>query len=159
MGLLHASILSFLPEVDLSLVCEGNGKVVRFAEKMFKGIRFVDNINKLADIKLDAVYITTPIPSHFYITQFIYSHGIAKNIFIEKTLASNYHEALNLSYLAQSSGGINMVGYMNRFAVTFQKGKELFGQGAIGQPISFEAHALSSDFISIKEGTSPREAS
>ena len=156
MGLLHASILSFLPEVHISVICDGNGKVVRFAEKMFKGTQFVDNVNKLVDVKLDAVYITTPIPSHFPIAQFIYSNGIANNLFIEKTLATTYDEASSLSRLAQSSHGINMVGYMNRFAVTFQKGKELLEQGVIGQPISFEAHAISSDFVSVKKGTSPK---
>ena len=156
MGLLHASILSFLPDVHLSVICEGNAKIVRFAKKMFNGTQFVDSIDKLADLKLDAIYITTPIPSHFSIAEFIYAKQITANLFIEKTLALNYDDAINLSHLAESSNGVNMVGYMNRFAVTFLKSKELLEQEIIGHIVSFEAHSLSSDFASVKKGTSPR---
>ena len=156
MGLLHASVLSFLPEVHLSVICEGNAKIVRFAKKMFNGTQFIDSVDKLADLKLDAIYVTTPIPSHFPIAQVIYSNRITSNLFIEKTLALNYDDAVNLSHLAESSKGVNMVGYMNRFAVTFRKGKELLEQGNIGYVVAFEAHCLSSDFVSVKKGTSPR---
>lgn len=156
MGLLHASILGFFPEVHLSIVCEGNGKIVRFAKNMFRETKFVDSVDKLTGLKLEAVYITTPIPSHFPIAQFIYENKITANLFIEKTLAETYDEAVELNRLAEGSNGINMVGYMNRFAVTFKKSKELLEQGVIGQAVSFEAYALSSDFVSVKKGTLPR---
>lgn len=156
MGLLHASILSFMPDIHLAAVCEGNGKVVRFAKNMFGQTLFVDSLGKLAGQKLDAVYITTPIPSHFAIAQFLYSENITANIFVEKTLTSNYEESVKLINLAKQSNGVNMVGYMNRFAVTFKKCKELLDQRTIGKIVAFEAHALSSDFIAIKKGTPPR---
>jgi len=46
-----------------------------------------------------------------------------------------------------------MVGYMKRFAVTFNKAKELLGQGAIGSIYSFEAHAYSSDFFGLNNSS------
>jgi len=44
-----------------------------------------------------------------------------------------------------------MVGYMARFAVTFQKARELVKTDAIGDVVSFKGYAYSSDFISIPE--------
>ena len=55
--------------------------------------------------------------------------------------------------MAQNSGGLNMVGYMKRFGVTFQKVRELLSQDAIGQLSSFGAHAYSSDFYGAKESS------
>lgn len=95
---------------------------------------------------IDAVYITTPIPSHFSVAQAVFANGIARNIFIEKTLASSYDKAHELCELARDSGGTNMVGYMKRSAVTFGKAKELLDEGILGQLHSFDAYAYSSDF-------------
>jgi len=107
----------------------------------------VDDLAKFFDLDLDAVYITTPIPSHFLVTRTIYSNGIARNVFVEKTLASSYNEAKELCELARSFEGTNMVGYMKRFAVTFMKTKDLLDQEALGEAISFDAYAYSSDFF------------
>jgi predicted dehydrogenase len=114
----------------------------------------VDDVEKLADLELDAVYVTTPIPSHFPIAKTIYLKNIAHNLFVEKTLATNYHEAQELCSLADRSGGVNMVGYLRRFYVTFRKAKELLSQGVMGEISSFEAYAYSSDFCEVKQGTS-----
>jgi predicted dehydrogenase len=114
MGILHASILSALPEVKLTAVCEKSGLIRRFLKKMFKNILILDGAEKLSNIDLDAVYVTTPIPSHFPIIKFIYANGISNNVFVEKTLASNFNEANEICNLTRKFGGVNMVGYMRR---------------------------------------------
>jgi predicted dehydrogenase len=119
-------------------------------KKVFKNSRVVDDLRKLSDLNLDAVYVTTPIPSHFNVVKTIYTNGIARNLFVEKTLASSYDEAKELCELAHGYGGVNMVGYMRRFAVTFMKAKDLLAQDAIGELTYFNAHAYSSDFLESK---------
>ena len=147
MGLLHASILNVLPNVQLAALCDKGVIVRRFLKKIFKGIRIVDDLEKLSDLGLDAVYVTTPIASHFLVARTIYLTKIARNLFVEKTLASSYDKAKELCALAHRYGDTNMVGYVRRFAVTFKKAEDLLAQDAIGELISFKAYAYSSDFL------------
>lgn len=147
MGLLHASILNTLPNVELTALCEKSTLIRKMCKKLFKDLHVVADIENLSDLGLDVVYVTTPIPSHFVVTKNIYSNKIAQNVFIEKPLAKNYDESSNLCKLAKSFGGFNMVGYMKRFAVTFRKAKDLLDNQILGDLASFDAYAYSSDFF------------
>ena len=153
MGMLHAGILSVLPRVQLVAVCEKSGLVRRFLKNLFKDVSVVGDVGQLKGFSLDAVCVTTPIASHFAIVKDVYDLGVASNVFVEKPLASNYDEAEELCGLARRLGGVNMVGYMRRFSVTFKKAKELLNQGVIGEPASFSAYAYSSDFFGIDKNS------
>lgn len=147
MGILHASILNTLPNVELTALCDKSSLIRKVCKKLFKGLHLEADLENLSDLELDIVYVTTPIPSHFAVAQSIYQNKIAQNVFIEKPLAKNFDESRNLCQLAASSSGINMVGYMKRFAVTFRKAKDLLDNFVLGDLISFDAHAYSSDFF------------
>jgi predicted dehydrogenase len=149
MGLLHASVLSVLPDVQLAAVCEKNSMTRRLVKKIFRNIPLVEDVKEFLDIDLDAVYVTTPIPSHYSVAKIVCKERLARHLFVEKTLASNYSESKELCELVNHSGGTNMVGYLRRFMVTFIKARELLAQNAIGEPTSFVASAFSSDFYGI----------
>lgn len=146
MGLLHASLLSAMPNVQLAALCEKSWLIRRLAKSTLKKVLVADKLDGLASLSLDAVYVTTPIPSHYSIVKQIYARGIAPNVFVEKTLSSNYAQSEDLCRMANHSKGCTMVGYMKRFSVTFRKAKELLDQGTIGSLLSFDAYAYSSDF-------------
>lgn len=151
MGLLHASILSAMPEVRLVALCERNTLKSAFAGKLLHGR--VETVTRLKDLRrfdLDAVYVTTAIPTHHDIVRSMYLDYAVSNIFVEKTLASTYEEANDLSRIAMSHRGADMVGYQRRYSATFVKGRELLRAGMIGQPSSFRAYAYSSDFVDMK---------
>lgn len=156
MGILHSCILNVLPQVELSVLCEKSGLTRRLMKKVFNGVRLVDDVGKLADSDLDAVYVTTPIPSHYAVVKTLCSLNVARNLFVEKTLAASYEEAKELCELANHLGGVNMVGYLRRFYVTFRKAKDLLSEGAVGRISSFKAYAYSSDFLGLSSeaGTS-----
>jgi predicted dehydrogenase len=160
MGLLHASILNVLHNVELKALCDKSALILRFSKKVFAGagVDITSDLEKLSDLDLDLVYVTTPIFSHSVIAKNVYSSGIARNLFVEKTLASSYDEAKELCELAHRFGGINMVGYMKRFAVVFRKAKDLLAQEILGDVFSFEAYAYSSDFLA-RAGSSKASAS
>jgi predicted dehydrogenase len=158
MGLLHASILNTLPNVELTALCDKSSLIRKFCKKMIDKVRVVDDVEKLSDLDLDVAYVTTPIPSHFIVMDTLYSRKIARNVFIEKTLASSPNEAKKLCELAQSFGDLNMVGYMKRFAVTFRKAKDLLNRDVLGDVVSFDAYAYSSDFFG-SEKSSEKSAS
>jgi predicted dehydrogenase len=151
MGLLHACTLNVLPNVKLAALCDKSTIIRKICGKLFRGVQLTGDVEELSDLDLDAVYITTPIPSHSVIAKAVYFNKIARNVFVEKTLASNYRDAEELCKLAERAGGINMVGYMKRFAVTFKKAKDLLDRKVLGELVSFNAYAYSSDFAEAKE--------
>ena len=151
MGLLHASLLSVLPNVKLVALCDKSTLMNRLFRKMFStsGVQVVNNFEKLSRLHVDGVYVTTPISSHSFIIKSLYEKEITRNIFVEKTLASNYQQAKELYEISKKVGGINSVGYMKRFSVIFNKAKELLSQGNMGELHSFKAYAYSSDFLGL----------
>jgi predicted dehydrogenase len=149
MGILHSCILNVLPHVELSALCEKSSMTRRLLKKVFNGVLMVDDVRKLADFAPDAVYVTTPIPSHYPVVKTLYSTNVARNVFVEKTLAASHDEAKELCELANHSGGINMVGYLRRFYVTFRKARDMLSEGVIGELSSFRAYAYSSDFLGV----------
>ncbi len=149
MGILHASLLNILPYVQLVALCEKKPLVRKFSRKILKGINVIGDVGELANLALDAVYVTTPPSAHFSVIKTVYSERIANNVFVEKPLASNCAESEELCNLAKNKG-INMVGYDRRFAVTFRKAKEIFDEAVLGKPIFFEGYAYSSDLLGVK---------
>lgn len=149
MGILHSSILHTMPNVEVVALCDKSFFLRKFVSKMFKKAQVVNDIMELDNSNLDSIYVTTPIPVHFPIIKTIYMNKMARNVFVEKTLAASYEQSKELCSLANDSGGVNMVGYMKRFAVSFQKAKEILAQGTLGEIKSFEAFAYSSDFFDI----------
>jgi predicted dehydrogenase len=157
MGLLHASLLNVFPEAKLVAVCEKSALMNRIFKRVFSAteIQIVNGLERLSDLDLDAVYVTTPISSHSPIIKDLYAKEITHNIFVEKTLALNYNQSKELCEIAKKVGGITMVGYMKRFSVVFGKAKELLSQGSLGKVQRFKAYAYSSDFLGLtKESTS-----
>jgi predicted dehydrogenase len=151
MGLLHASLLNTFEDVQLVALCDKSALMTRVCRSIFSSNKVVvtKDLERLGELGLDAVYITTPISSHFFIAKDLYAKGIVRNIFTEKTLASNYDQAKEMCELARKIGGKTMVGYMKRFSVVFGKAKELLAQGQLGEPYSFSAYAYSSDFMGL----------
>lgn len=152
MGLVHTCVLSVLPGVQVAALCEKNRLIRRFSKKVFKGVEIVNDVEEFSGLNLDAVYVTTPIPSHFSVAKTLLSKKIARNLFVEKTLAQSYEESKQLSDLAQSGEGVNMVGYLRRFYVTFNKARDLLLDDTIGNVRSFKAYAYSSDFLNTERG-------
>jgi len=161
MGLVHASMLKVLPNVELVALCEKSSLLRRFLKKAFRSVPVVSDLEELSKFGLDAVYVTTPIPYHFQVAQTIYKEKIAENVFVEKTLAANFDEAEQLCRLSEKANGVNMVGYLRRFYVTFAKAKSLLSENAIGHVSSFKAYAFSSDSLGIpsSEGQGTRSVS
>jgi len=153
MGLLHSCILKTLPRVGIVAVCDRSLIIRRIATKIFKDAQVTNDVSKMVDLNLDAIYVTTPLPSHFSVVKTIYSNNIARHLFVEKTLASNFNEAKELFRSAKSVDGVNMVGYMKRYAVTFRKAKELLDKRVLGDLKSFSAYAYSSDFAEKSKGS------
>jgi predicted dehydrogenase len=146
MGWLHASLLSVLPNARLVALCEKSGVTRKIAKKVFRLTPVVKEIDDFSDFDLDVVYVTTSTGSHFDVAKKVYEQNLARHVFVEKPLTSAFSKSRELCELAELRKGVNMVGYLRRFMVTFIKAKELLMQGVIGEPLSFSLGAYSSDF-------------
>jgi len=93
------------------------------------------------------------IPAHFPIVNDLYSKISVSNVFVEKTLASSWNNADQLCALSEKNRGVNMVGYMKRFSVTFSKAKSLLEENILGELDSFRGSAYSSDFANINQAS------
>src|SRR3990170_4778275 len=123
MGLLHASLLNVMPNVQLVALCDKSWLIRKLAKSTLDEPLVTDKLSDMSDLGLDAVYVTTPIPSHYYVVKEVFENNIARNLFVEKPLASSSAQSEELCNLSQNSNGVGMVGYMKRFSVTFGKAK------------------------------------
>ncbi len=153
MGIMHACLLNTFPNVKVSGLCDKSRLMRTIAKRTFNDALVTDKIENFVDLDLNAIFVLTPIPSHYPIIKEIYSKGLAKNVFVEKTLTSSYSKSEELFTLCQNQSGINMVGYMKRFGVTFNQAKTLLDRKYLGELISFDAYAFSSDFADVPKGS------
>ena len=151
MGLLHTSILNVLPNVELAAICEKSSLTRKIVKKVIPNVPILEDVSDFKGLDLDAVYVTTPISSHYAVAKTVYQQQIARHLFIEKPLSSNYRQSKELCDFASNVKGVNMVGYLRRFYVTFNKAKELLDQNAIGEPQSFMINAFSADFCGVHD--------
>jgi len=158
MGIMHACLLNVLPNVKVSALCDKSRLMRIIAKRAFRDALITDSLEEFVDLSLDAIYVLTPIPSHYPIVKKIYVEDLAKHVFVEKTLSSNYPQSEELNLLSQKHFSVNMVGYMKRFGVTFNQAKTLLDEQVLGELISFDAYAFSSDFADVPEGSALSEA-
>jgi len=153
MGLVHASILNTMPNVEIAGICDKSYLLLRLIKKLFKKARAVNDVEKLAELDINSVYVTTPIPGHYPVIKTLFLKEITENVFVEKTLTSDIDKSEELCNLVQDLNGISMVGYMKRFAVTFAEAKRKLDQGVLGKIRTFDSYAYSSDFSRVKYGS------
>lgn len=143
MGLLHASLLNTISDVQVTTICEKSSLIRKFGG----GIVDIQMVGSIAEIKdVDFVYVTTPPQSHYEIIKQLYLQGIC-NIFCEKPLTMNSGYSRDVVKLAGIYEGVNMVGYNRRFSVTFRKAKQILDSGMLGELLRFESYAYSADFV------------
>jgi predicted dehydrogenase len=153
MGIMHACLLNTFPNVDVAALCDKSRLIRIVAKRAMPNTTVTDELEDFSKLSLDAIFVLTPIPSHYPILKEIYVKGLAPNIFVEKTLSATYNKSQQLCDLSQKNGGVNMVGYMKRFAVTFNQAKTLLRQEVLGDLTSFDAYGFSADFSEVPEGS------
>jgi predicted dehydrogenase len=157
MGMLHASLLNVLPEVELCAVAEPHPLVRRFARRVLPGVRFHADLRRLLEREApDAVFVTTPTGLHAPLCEAVLRAGCA--LFVEKPLAADSASCREIVRLAEESPVPTMVGYSKRFAPTYQLARRRLRERAIGPPTSFEGSVLVSQIFSRAEGWRYRRA-
>jgi UDP-2-acetamido-3-amino-2,3-dideoxy-glucuronate N-acetyltransferase len=115
----------------LALVCDANPLVEQELQRQYGGTRFCAQFEAvLADAAVGAVALATPAVTHYSMCRAALEAG--KDVFVEKPLALEAAQGLQLVELAESRGRLLMVGHLLRYHPAVLKLQDLLNQGALG---------------------------
>src|SRR5690554_3258164 len=137
----HARGLLTMPEVEMVAVVSKTGeKAQEFAHRY--GIRnaLTDITPLLSSNDLDAVIISTPNSYHApYALEFLKN---GKDIFLEKPMAMNAEEGLQITVMANKHRQLVMVGHMWRFDTDTRYIKETVDSGILGKIFKTKGYGI-----------------
>ena len=113
-------------------VCESDpARLQVFAELYPEAKAFGLLEDAIADPGVDAVVLATPAEAHHKMA--LVALGGGKDVFVEKPLALEWEEGLEMVEAARRYGRILMVGHLLRYHPAIVKIQELLTQGSIGR--------------------------
>ena len=116
---------------DLCCICDADERRLRPVASRYPSARATTNVDELLDDpSIDAVYLATPVSTHYELTRRALEGG--KHVLIEKPLATTIEEAEELAELAERQRRTLMVGHTFVFSPPVRKVKELIDGGGIG---------------------------
>ena len=131
MGAHHARVYSELPEAQLVAIADADE--ARLADVRWgDGVRAYQDYGKmLAEETLDAVSIAVPTRLHVDVALACIERGVP--LLVEKPLAADLDECLQLKEAAERAGVAMMVGHIERFNPVVLAAREWIRQGKLGQ--------------------------
>lgn len=125
------------------VVSRDRAKGERYAEHVW-----TDLVEALADPRIDAVYVATPV--YLHAPQTIAALRAGKHVLCEKPVAMNYTEAQQMVSVAQETGRTLGVAYYRRMYPKLQRARRLLAEGVIGRPVL--AEISSHDWFNDEDG-------
>lgn len=134
MGNMYARLVNENPESELISLCEidstrNNELINRYQVPVYE-----DEMKMMDQEKLDAVLITTPDHLHFHPA--IIAAEKKLHMMIEKPLALNLNEALQMRSLIDDSGSVGMMAHVFRWYAPFVLAKSALSSQEFGQPLA-----------------------
>ena len=112
-------------------MCDSDAERLRPVAARYPAARPTTDVNNLFDdASIDAVYISTPVSTHYELVKRALDSG--KHVLVEKPLATTVEQAEALAALAAAKGLTLMVGHTFVFSPPVRKVKELIDSGVIG---------------------------
>ena len=128
----HLPILSKIPKVEIAGAAEVNkNRLNTVSEKFGLTNTFSDYKEMIKNIELNAVIIASPTNTHREIAVDVLNSGL--DVLIEKPIALNFTEAVQIEKAAQKNNRKAMVAMNMRFRPDAMLLKSLIGSGAIGK--------------------------
>jgi UDP-N-acetylglucosamine 3-dehydrogenase len=132
----HVRVLSELGA--LAAVCDIDRTRAEFHARKY-GIKGYGDLDEmLRSEALDGVTIATPASTHFAVASRMLQAGI--NTFVEKPMTSSVREGEELVEIAEKTGKVLTVGFIERFNPAISELKKITREGVLGSPILFEYH-------------------
>ncbi len=116
---------------DLCWICDTDARRLQPVAARYPSARTTTNVDDiLDDPAIDAIYLATPVSTHYDLTRRALEGG--KHVLIEKPLATTIDQAEELAELAEKQRRTLMVGHTFVFSPPVRKVKELIDAGGIG---------------------------
>lgn len=116
----------------LVAICDTNDAQEQLVSEKYSGVEFTSDYTSLLHRSdIDAVVIATPAATHYAFAKQALEH--AKDVFVEKPLALNVSQGMELVRLAQERQRILMVGHLLRYHPAVEQLKRLIDSGALGR--------------------------
>lgn len=147
MGIVHASILNALHEVELAAVVDRDESLRRYLYGM--GIRapFYQSLEEMLEReRLDGVFVCVPSSANYTVARVCVEKGI--NIFVEKPLANNLASADRMMELVAGKDVKHSIGFMMDHVPPFRRAKEILKERIIGEVKRVETSAYLSAVFS-----------
>lgn len=149
MGMIHASILRTIPEVEITALIDTNPKLFATFKSMgIPGLFFTSLDEALKEKKVDAVYITTPTFAHFPLIEKSVAKGI--HVFVEKPVALNLAELRKLQKLSKKL--VIHAGYTLLYHRPFVELFRILKDRQYGKVHSYEATFEHGEVLAPKKG-------
>jgi predicted dehydrogenase len=130
-----------LPESELAWCCDASEAMRERFAPMFPGARFTADLDDvLADDRLDAVALATPVPTHAALARRVLAAG--KHCFVEKPMAQSVADAEAVVAAADAAGRVLMVGHLLEYHPGVVKLKELIDNGDLGRVLYLYGNRL-----------------
>lgn len=134
-GQLHASVLSNLPEVELSAIADSDPeRLEAVGERLGVARRYSDAQGLIKASDLEALVFATPDEQH--LEQGLAALATGKAVFLEKPLAPTWKEATRLQQMAEANGALLQVGLILRYDLPHALLQRQIAAGDFGELIS-----------------------
>jgi predicted dehydrogenase len=116
---------------ELAWCCDPSAAARERWAPAFPSARFTGELDDLlADERLDAIVLATPVPTHGALAERVLRAG--KHCFVEKPLAQSVEEAERVVQAARESGRVLMVGHLLEYHPGVELLKRLIDSGELG---------------------------
>lgn len=115
----------------LSAVCDMTESGRTLAREIAPDCRVYSNLKEVLDADVDGIVVATPAETHYEVASQALRAG--KDVFVEKPLAINYEDGLEMLKLAESGKRMLMVGHVLEYHPAFVKLIQLINSGDLGK--------------------------
>jgi predicted dehydrogenase len=123
---------------ELRWICDADeSRLAAMARRYPAAQTTTDYQRLLADPKLDALAVVTPVATHFQIAKA--ALGAGKHLLVEKPLTATEQEAEELNDLAETNGLTLMVDHTFVYTGAVRKMKEIVASGELGDLLYFDS--------------------
>lgn len=123
---------------ELAWLCDHHRDRLEWIGRQHPGVRRSTDVEKLlADDRLDAVAIATPVATHYPLAKAALLAG--KHVLVEKPLTASVSEAAELVALADSVGRVLLVDHVFLYTPAVGKMAELVHGGEVGDLLFFDS--------------------
>ncbi len=138
---MHAKAILQNPGAELKSVCSRTVDGARAFAEVYQVQTYTDDFDSIiADQELDALIIATPNVFHAPMAKRALAAG--KHVLIEKPMAMNTGEALEIAAKARDSGKRLMIGHMWRFDEEVQNLKKILDAGSVGEIVKTKGYGI-----------------